>query len=135
MGPGLLGGTRPHPFCLACLRAGARQLGFDAHSYEMRPRFSVSGRGALLMQPLSNIPNVQQVSFVLGPDTGNNPFEQRPKLAPFCIDAIAAASQVEASLLQLFMQLMGGSYQVSAKMYLALIDPARAVLKASWMAP
>jgi hypothetical protein len=71
------------------------------------------------MQPLSNIPNVGHVDFALWRDS-DTPFEKRARLAPYCIDAIASSSQLDASLLRLFIQLMGGSQHVAARMFLAL---------------
>lgn len=71
------------------------------------------------MRPLSNIPNVSHVDFALWRDV-DTPFEKRARLAPYCIDAVASSSQLDASLLRLFMQLMGGSQRVAARMYLSL---------------
>jgi hypothetical protein len=58
--------------------------------------------------------------------------EQRPKLAPYAMEVIAGWSSVEASLVQIFMRLVGGNKADAAVMYLALDGdgPKRAVFKA-----
>ncbi len=68
-------------------------------------------------QPLSRInPNA---GVVIG-NAGDRPLSRHPELAVLALEAIASWSNVEAFMLRLFIQLLGGNESLAASVYLAL---------------
>lgn len=68
-------------------------------------------------QPLSSFnPNA---GVVIG-NAGDRPLARHPELAVLALEAIASWSNVEAFMLRLFMQLLGGNESLAASVYLAL---------------
>lgn len=68
-------------------------------------------------QPLSSVrPNAD---IIIG-NAGGSPLARHPELAVLAIEAIASWSNVEAFLLRLFMQLLGGNESLAASVYLSL---------------
>src|SRR5450759_1474674 len=68
-------------------------------------------------QPLSRVsPNA---GVVIG-NAGDRALERHPALAAVALEAIASWSNVEAFLLRLFIQLLGGNESLATSVYLAL---------------
>ncbi|MBP9118283.1 MAG: hypothetical protein KBF58_09400 [Methyloversatilis sp.] len=68
-------------------------------------------------QPLSRV--LPNASIIIG-NAGDRPLARHPDLAVLALEAIASWSNVEAFLLRLFMQLLGGNESLAASVYLAL---------------
>lgn len=68
-------------------------------------------------QPLSRVnPNA---GVIIG-NAGDRPLARHPDLAVLALEAIASWSNVEAFLLRLFIQLLGGNESLAASVYLSL---------------
>lgn len=68
-------------------------------------------------QQLSRV--LPNASIIIG-NAGDRPLARHPEIAVLALEAIASWSNVEAFLLQLFMQLLGGNESLAASVYLAL---------------
>ena len=68
-------------------------------------------------QPLSRV--LPNANVVIG-NAGDRPLERHPTLAAVALEAIASWSNVEAFLLRLFIQLLGGNESLAASVYMAL---------------
>src|SRR6266487_1148433 len=68
-------------------------------------------------QPLARVSPTAGV--VIG-NAGDRPLERHAALAAVALEAIASWSNVEAFLLRLFIQLLGGNESLAASVYLAL---------------
>lgn len=68
-------------------------------------------------QPLSRV--LPNASITIG-NAGDRPLARHPELAVLALEAIASWSNVEAFLLRLFLQLLGGNESLAASVYLAL---------------
>jgi hypothetical protein len=68
-------------------------------------------------QPLSRV--LPKASSIIG-NAGDRPLARHPELAVLALEAIASWSNVEAFLLDLYMQLLGGNESLAASVYLAL---------------
>jgi hypothetical protein len=72
-------------------------------------------------QPLSRM--MPNAGIILG-NAGDRPLARHPELAVLAIEAIASWSNVEAFMLRLFMQLLGGNESLAASVFLALENQA-----------
>jgi hypothetical protein len=68
-------------------------------------------------QPLSRA--APDASIMVG-NAGDRPLERHPRLAAVALEAIASWSNVEAFLLRLFVQLLGGAEALATSVYMAL---------------
>lgn len=68
-------------------------------------------------QPLSRV--LPNASLFIG-NAGDRPLERHPALATVALEAIASWSNVEAFLLHLFIQLLGGNESLATSVYLSL---------------
>ena len=72
-------------------------------------------------QPLSRV--LPNAGIILG-NAGDRPLARHPELAVLAIEAIASWSNVEAFMLRLFMQLLGGNESLAASVFLVLENQA-----------